>query len=490
MAKQTNRVEWEFLLNQRQLDAGLKKTQRGMQQTKTSTDTLKKAFGALGLAIGAREVFQFGFDAVQLAVAANEVDARFQAVFGSAIEFRDALESWGDMAGVTKTRAEDLASSFGNLAQTQGLTAEASADFALKTAKLAGDIASFKDLDPELVFEALNKGLLTTEKEGLKAFDLAITAAEVDTRALIIATKDNRTEISKADKAYASYEIAVEQAGKAIGDLEATQDSAANQQRQLTASIEEQKEAIGRELLPVYKDLLELTVQIAPAMTFAAEAVGFMASELGTFTTGIVGATDETASFSEKNSAAIDSIVSLGKSMLRFNPITGSTVILLEQLKDESEGIKVGLDKATKAVKPLTQALAAGDDELIAYGQALGGLADEAESAADALDRTAAASRRIIAAKIEFLELRNIFSGSGPEGAFASGGTVPGPVGAPMTATVHGGEEILTPSQQRSSSGGGGTVVNIFVEALDPDAAAVAVADALRSYEDRFGSIR
>ena len=35
---------------------------------------------------------------------------------------------------------------------------------------------------------------------------------------------------------------------------------------------------------------------------------------------------------------------------------------------------------------------------------------------------------------------------------FASGGTVPGPVGAPQLAVVHGGERILTPAQQRGGS--------------------------------------
>lgn len=44
-----------------------------------------------------------------------------------------------------------------------------------------------------------------------------------------------------------------------------------------------------------------------------------------------------------------------------------------------------------------------------------------------------------------------------PKGfAFATGGMVPGPVGAPVLATVHGGERILTPQQQREGGGGGG----------------------------------
>ena len=42
---------------------------------------------------------------------------------------------------------------------------------------------------------------------------------------------------------------------------------------------------------------------------------------------------------------------------------------------------------------------------------------------------------------------------------FAHGGLVPGPIGAPMMAMVHGGERILRSSEH----GGGGTTINITV---------------------------
>lgn len=42
---------------------------------------------------------------------------------------------------------------------------------------------------------------------------------------------------------------------------------------------------------------------------------------------------------------------------------------------------------------------------------------------------------------------------------FAIGGVVPGPLGAPTLAIVHGGERVLTPDQQRQGGGGGATSV-------------------------------
>ena len=45
--------------------------------------------------------------------------------------------------------------------------------------------------------------------------------------------------------------------------------------------------------------------------------------------------------------------------------------------------------------------------------------------------------------------------------SFDTGGIVPGPVGAPMVAVVHGGERVLTPEQQRQGFGG---TTNVVVE--------------------------
>jgi hypothetical protein len=47
---------------------------------------------------------------------------------------------------------------------------------------------------------------------------------------------------------------------------------------------------------------------------------------------------------------------------------------------------------------------------------------------------------------------------------FATGGFVPGPLGLPSLAIVHGGEQVLTPQQQRDRAGNGGQVVQVHQE--------------------------
>lgn len=281
MASNDRRIDWSYFLDVRNFVKGNQQAEKSMGKTQKSTMSLNKAFGALGLALGGREVVRWVSGAVQLAAAAEEVDSKFEAVFGSAEQLNRELEEWGDMAGVTTTQAKNMAATFGNLAMAQGIGADETQVLTKLTAELAGDLASFNDEDPGRAFDALNKALLTTEREGLKAFGIAISEADVKTRAAARAAEQGRTEVTKADRAYASYAIAIEQAGQASGDLERTQDSAANTQRRLSATVEELQEEIGRELLPVYADLLELAEDSIPILQAVAKATGNVIDPFG-----------------------------------------------------------------------------------------------------------------------------------------------------------------------------------------------------------------
>ena len=75
--------------------------------------------------------------------------------------------------------------------------------------------------------------------------------------------------------------------------------------------------------------------------------------------------------------------------------------------------------------------------------------------------------------------------------SFDTGGPVPGPIGSPVPAIVHGGEYVI-PASRVGGGGGGNTnyyaiTVNVAPGA-DPSAAGKAVVDAIRAYEKRNGS--
>ncbi len=284
MAKSRNDILFRFLGDTKSLDKASGKAKSGFKDASRSGGVFQgalggitRAAGALGIALGGREVLQWAGDAVQMAVAAEEVDSKFDAVFGSAEKFNDELSALGDMGGVTDTKMRDLAATFGNLASSSGMPDEAVKDLTISVATLALDMASFNDADPAEVFRTLNTATLTAERDGLKKFGISVSENEVKQRALTLAVADGRDEITKADRALASYELISEAAGQANGDLERTQDSLANQQRQLTADMEEFKEELGRELLPAYAKLIGVTRDAAPLIKALAGKIADLA---------------------------------------------------------------------------------------------------------------------------------------------------------------------------------------------------------------------
>ena len=69
---------------------------------------------------------------------------------------------------------------------------------------------------------------------------------------------------------------------------------------------------------------------------------------------------------------------------------------------------------------------------------------------------------------------------------FATGGIVPGQLGSPQLAIVHGGEQVIP--RNRAGTNGGGPIYYVTVQALDPAGAATAVVRAIDEYESRNGT--
>ncbi len=498
MARSSNDILFKFVGDTKSLDRATGKASKSMKKTQTSSAKLTKAMGALGAALGAREVLAFAGDAVQMAIAAEEIDSKFQAVFGSSEAFRKSLEEWGDVAGVTKTRGEELASTFGNLAIAQGISEEDTKALTLEVATLAGDMASFNDADPEQVFFDLNQALLTTEREGLKKYGIAISETEVKTLAASIATADGRDEVTKADRAYAAYELAVKQAGKAIGDLDKTSESTANVQRQLRASLEEMQEEIGRRLLPAYEDMLRLAVDLSPALVLVADAAGFLTQSLEPLQAVM-------AAVSGESFNALEALNNYAEVILKTNLATAPLAFAITAVTSGFQAEAKAGAKAAEAVSKVTVEQLEARGAYVNYAR---GMIDAA-NATGQLERKAFDADRIIK-----IFTGDLFAGARAAQAFrrSSGETIgslfAGGSGSGQTQLAHGGTlnagesavvgelgpEVITAGQSmrvhpNGTGDGGGTVINITVNALDPDAAAVAVADALRSYEDRFGPL-
>jgi hypothetical protein len=220
----------------------------------------------VGVAIGAMGVARFAADTVKMAVAAEEAGAAFETTFGPAVgKVQGFVDEWANTMGFANHELQQMLAISGAVAQGIGFTEEASADLAISMATLAGDVASFTNATggAEAVLLALQSAI-NGEREALKTYGLAILETEVQQKALNMTGKETIKELTRQDKALATVALAYEKAGKMVGDLERTQDSAANQMRDLNAVWKEAQVAIGQALLPALEAMLPALKDLVP----------------------------------------------------------------------------------------------------------------------------------------------------------------------------------------------------------------------------------
>jgi len=229
--------------------------------------------GVAGAAVFAtKSIIDFSKSALDAAVSAEEAGAAFETTFGTAAQRATRfLEGFANKAGLTVGEAQQLQATLGAVAQGIGFTQEASADLSIELTKIAADVASFSNISAgaEPVLQAFRSALVG-EREALKTYGIAITEAEVQTKALELTTKTSVDELTRQDKALATLALIQKKAAVQIGDLDRTSESYANQSRALNAEIRQLREEIGEELIPAAAALIpilrEFAFEIAPAL--------------------------------------------------------------------------------------------------------------------------------------------------------------------------------------------------------------------------------
>ena len=213
--------------------------------------------GAAIVGIGAVATAAAGFLASTIGPASdlNETVSKVGVVFGGS---SNAVLEFGKTAanslGMSQNAALSAAGTYGNLFRAMGITEQSSADMSIGLVKLAGDLASFNNMDPTEVMDALRSGL-SGETEPLKRLGININQAAIEAQALKSGLWDGIAPISAAAKAQATYALVMEQTTLAQGDFARTSDGVANQQRIMAANFEDIRAKIGTGLLPMLSAL-------------------------------------------------------------------------------------------------------------------------------------------------------------------------------------------------------------------------------------------
>lgn len=256
-------------------------------RTNKSTDAFSRLAKAIGLVMIARKALDTIKTGVDYASDLAEVQNVVDVTFGSATE---AINSWSKEClaayGMNEVSAKRYAGTIGAMLKSSGLAGDAIVDMSKDMVGLAGDMASFYNLDLETAFEKIRSGI-SGETEPLKQLGINMSVANLEAYALSQGITTAYNEMSQAEQVMLRYNYLMSTTADAQGDFARTQDSYANQTRLLSESWLEFTGIMAEQLLPVLTTIVSWLNNIVAFLTENADMVSAVLVGLAT-TVGIL----------------------------------------------------------------------------------------------------------------------------------------------------------------------------------------------------------
>jgi len=182
----------------------------------------------------------------------NKVDVAFG--YASA-GVRDWSETTLKSFGLAQGTALDMAATFGDMGTSMGLSKSAAAEMSKEMVGLAGDMASFKNMNMSEVHTALT-AVYTGETESLKRMGIVMTQVNLEAFAMSQGITKNIADMTQAEQVQLRYNYVLENTKNAQGDFIRTGGGAANQMRILQESVKELSASMGQNLIPVLTPII------------------------------------------------------------------------------------------------------------------------------------------------------------------------------------------------------------------------------------------
>ena len=183
----------------------------------------------------------------------NKVDVAFG---DNSKEVLSWSETTLEQFGIAKGTALDMAATFGDMGTSMGLTTGEASKMSTSLSGLAGDLASFKNIDIKQAMTALN-GVFTGETESLKTLGIVMTQTNLDAYALANGFGKTTKEMTEAEKVNLRYSYVLNATKNAQGDFARTSDGTANSMRVFQESLKELAATIGQNILPVVTPMIQ-----------------------------------------------------------------------------------------------------------------------------------------------------------------------------------------------------------------------------------------
>lgn len=175
----------------------------------------------------------------------NVVDVSFGSMADEAYKFASAAK---EQFGLSELAAKQYSGTMMAMMKSSGVAQDAASKMSISLAGLAGDIASFYNIDTDTAFQKIRSGI-SGEIEPLRQLGINLSVANMEAYALSRGITTSYNAMSQAEKVALRYNYLMSVTGDVQGDFARTSGTWANQVRLLTLNFQSLSAVIGQGLI-------------------------------------------------------------------------------------------------------------------------------------------------------------------------------------------------------------------------------------------------
>ena len=251
-------------------------TNSTVAKVNSSLDKVKGALGTIGRIVGIAfsitAMVNFGRACIKVGSDLAEVQNVVDVTFGAGNKtIENFAKNAAEQFGLSELAAKQYTSTMGAMLKSMGITGKALEDMSVQLAGLAGDMASFYNLDTDQAFQKIRAGI-SGETEPLKQLGINLSVANLEQFALNQGMGKAYKNMTQQEQALLRYNYLLSVTADAQGDFARTSDSWANQTRILQLRFESLKATIGQGLINVFTPILKVINMLIAKLQVAAAA--------------------------------------------------------------------------------------------------------------------------------------------------------------------------------------------------------------------------
>lgn len=228
-----------------------------------------------------------GAKAIQMASDINESMNKVDVAFKSSSDLvkafsEDTLKSFG----ISQGEALESAALFGDMATSMGLSTSEASRMSTQLVGLAGDLASFKNIQVDVARTAL-ASIFTGETESLKKLGVVMTQVNLEEFARSQGIDKSIKAMTQAEQVQLRYQFIMAKTVNAQGDFARTSEGSANQMRIFTEGVKQLTTDLGQVLLPVFTKIITKINEVIQSFNDTSKEFKFFTVAIGIAVTAV-----------------------------------------------------------------------------------------------------------------------------------------------------------------------------------------------------------